>query len=97
MSQLIGHLLFTVLASASPLLCITVFTVKQAFGNHGLLPGYGAKPIGAGLGRDTITYNQIKNSMRRENFEKMNKHKVLLGFKSRPPVNYWKSFLLRGN
>ena len=27
-------------------------TVKQAFGNLGLLAGYGAKPIGAGLGRD---------------------------------------------
>ena len=45
----------------------------------------------------TITYNQIKNSMRRENFEKMNKHRVLPGFKSHPPVNYRKSFLLRGN
>ena len=40
------------LASASPLLCITVITVKQAFGNHGLLAGCDAKPIGAGLGRD---------------------------------------------
>ena len=27
-------------------------TVKQAVGNLGLLAGYGAKPIGAGLGRD---------------------------------------------
>ncbi|GMP67220.1 hypothetical protein CsSME_00027284 [Camellia sinensis var. sinensis] len=26
---------------------------SSAFGNHGLLAGYGAKPIGAGLGRDT--------------------------------------------
>ncbi|GMP29229.1 hypothetical protein CsSME_00004427 [Camellia sinensis var. sinensis] len=25
-----------------------------AFGNHGLLAGYGAKPIGAGLGRDSL-------------------------------------------
>ena len=53
MSQLIGHLLFTVLASASPLLCITVIIVKQAFGNHGLLAGYDAKSIGAGWGRDS--------------------------------------------
>ena len=36
----------------APVLCITVITVKQAFGNLGLLAGYGAKPIGAGLGRD---------------------------------------------
>ena len=53
MSQLIGHILFTVLASASPLLCITVSTIKQVFDNRGLLASYGAKLIGAGLGRDT--------------------------------------------
>ena len=29
-------------------------TVKQAYGNLGLLAGYGAKPIGAGLGRDRV-------------------------------------------
>lgn len=29
-------------------------TVKQAFDNLGLLTGYGAKPIGAGLGRDRV-------------------------------------------
>ena len=34
----------------APVLCITV---QQAFGSLGLLAGYGAKPIGAGLGRDT--------------------------------------------
>ena len=36
----------------APLLCITVITIKQAFGNLGLLAGYDTKPIGAGLGRD---------------------------------------------
>ena len=46
----IFHLLFWL--PPAPLLCITVITVKQAFGNLGLLAGYGAKPIGAGLGRD---------------------------------------------
>ena len=51
--QLIGHLLLLFWLPSAPVLSITVFTVKQAFGNHGLLAGYGAKPIGAGLGRDT--------------------------------------------
>ena len=54
-SQLIGHLLITVLASASPYTLYYCFTVKQAFGNLRLLAGYGAKPIGAGLGRDSNT------------------------------------------
>ena len=35
-----------------PLYCIIVIIVKQAFGNHGLLAGYDAELIGAGLGRD---------------------------------------------
>ena len=48
----IFHLLFWL--PPAPVLCITVFTDKQAFGNHGLLAGYGAKPIGAGLGRDRL-------------------------------------------
>ena len=56
MSQLIGHLLFTVLASACPLLCITIVTVKQTFGNHGLLAGYDTKPLEAGLGRDNWSF-----------------------------------------
>jgi len=51
--QLIEHLLLLFLLSLAPILCIVVFTVKQAFGNHGLLAGYGAKPIGTGLGCDT--------------------------------------------
>ena len=55
LSQLIGHCLITVLASARPCTLFYCITVKQAFGNHGLLAGYGAKPIGAGLGRDKIS------------------------------------------
>ena len=54
LSQLIGHCLFTVLASARPCTLFYCTTVKQAFGNLGLLAGYGAKPIGPGLGRDTF-------------------------------------------
>ena len=54
LSQLIGHCLFTVLASASPCTLYYCITVKQAFGHLGLLAGYGAKPIGAGLGRDRV-------------------------------------------
>ncbi|KAF5934417.1 hypothetical protein HYC85_030588 [Camellia sinensis] len=45
------------LGASAPLLCISVVTVKQAFGNHGLLAGYGVKPIRAGLGHDTLAYN----------------------------------------
>ena len=52
LSQLIGHCLFTVLASARPCTLFYCSTVQQAFGNLGLLAGYGAKPIGPGLGRD---------------------------------------------
>ena len=52
LSQLIGHCLITVLASARPCTLFYCTTVLQAFGNLGLLAGYGAKPIGAGLGRD---------------------------------------------
>ena len=52
LSQLIGHYLFTVLASARPCTLFYCITVKQAFGNLGLLAGYGTKPIGPGLGRD---------------------------------------------
>ena len=52
--QLIGHCLFTVLASARPCTLFYCVTVKQAFDNLGLLAGYGTKPIGAGLGRDII-------------------------------------------
>ena len=53
LSQLIGRCLFTVLASVNPCTLYYCITVKQAFGNLGLLAGYGAKPIGAGLGRDS--------------------------------------------
>ena len=53
LSQLIGHLLLLFWFPPVPILCISVITVKQAFGNHRLLAGYGTKPIGAGLGRDT--------------------------------------------
>ena len=52
LSQLNGHYLITVLASARPCTLFYCITVKQAFGNLGLLAGYGAKPIGPGLGRD---------------------------------------------
>ena len=38
-------------ASANPIYCISV---KQAFGNLGLLAGYDAKLIRAGLGRDSL-------------------------------------------
>ena len=51
LAQLIGHLLLLFWLPLAPALCITVIIVKQAFGNHGVLVGYGAKPIGAGLGR----------------------------------------------
>ena len=44
LSQLIGHLLLLFWLPPAPVLCVTVITVKQAFGNHGLLAGYGAKP-----------------------------------------------------
>ena len=54
LSQLIGHLLLLFWLPPAPILCITVITVKQAFGKYGLLAGYGAKPIGAGLGRDRV-------------------------------------------
>ena len=54
LSQLIGHCLITVLASARPCTLFYCITVKQAFGNLGLLAGYGAKPIGPGLGRDRV-------------------------------------------
>lgn len=47
------YLLFWLLPAS--LLCITVITVKQAFGNHRLLAGYDTKPIEAGLGRDNCT------------------------------------------
>ena len=43
----------TVLVSASPCTLYYYFTIKQAFGNLGLLAGYGAKPIGAGLSCNT--------------------------------------------
>ncbi|KAF5946111.1 hypothetical protein HYC85_016339 [Camellia sinensis] len=52
LSQLNGHYLLTVLASARPCTLFYCITVLQAFGNLGLLAGYGAKPIGSGLGRD---------------------------------------------
>ncbi|KAF5943395.1 hypothetical protein HYC85_017472 [Camellia sinensis] len=52
LSQLIGHCLFIVLASARPCTLFYCITIEQAFGNLGLLAGYGAKPIGPGLGRD---------------------------------------------
>ena len=54
LSQLIGHCFFTVLASARPCTLFYCATVKLVFGNLGLLVGYGAKPIGSGLGRDTV-------------------------------------------
>ena len=38
----------------APCTLLYCLTVKQAFGNLGLLAGYGAKPIGAGLGRDRV-------------------------------------------
>ena len=55
LSQLIGHLLLLFWLPPAPVLCITVFTVKQAFGNHRLLAGYDDKPIGADMGRDTLS------------------------------------------
>ena len=57
LSQLHGHYLFTVLASARPCTLFYCITVKQAFGNLGLLAGYGAKPIGPGLGRDSFEFD----------------------------------------
>ena len=61
LSQLIGHFLITVLASASPCTLYYCITVKQAFGNLGLLADYGAKPIGAGLGRDMKALGEFLN------------------------------------
>ena len=58
LSQLIEHCLFTVLASARPCTLFYCITVKQAFGNLGLLAGYGAKPIGPGFGRDRVVSEQ---------------------------------------
>ena len=60
LSQLIGHLLLLFWLPPAPVLCITVIIVKQAFGNHGLLAGYGTKPIVAGLGRDKYIINHKK-------------------------------------
>ena len=50
--QFIGHILITVLASASPCTLYYCITVKQAFSNLGLLASYGTKPIEEGLVRD---------------------------------------------
>ncbi|GMP74096.1 hypothetical protein CsSME_00031620 [Camellia sinensis var. sinensis] len=40
--------------TVSPYYCIVVITVKQAFGNHGLLAGCDVKPIEASLGHDSV-------------------------------------------
>ena len=62
LSQLNGHYLFTVLASARPCTLFYCITVLQAFGNLGLLAGYGAKPIGPGLGRDKDEGNTLQSN-----------------------------------
>ena len=62
LSQLIGHCFFTVLASARPCTLYYCIIDLQAFGNLGLLAGYGAKPIGTGLGCDKHATDYFKNT-----------------------------------
>ena len=60
-SQLIGHLFIIDRLPPALLYSIIVITVKQALGIHGLLAGYDAKPLGAGLGRDNKSlFNFVK-------------------------------------
>ena len=61
-AQLFGLLVVIVFASASPFIYVLY---SKACGNLGLLAGYDANLLGAGLGRDTISTNALHRQVYR--------------------------------
>lgn len=60
-SQLIGRYILLFISFCQPLL---LFTIKQAFGNLGLLAGYDSNPVEQGLGHDRTNFHSLLSTLR---------------------------------